>query len=285
MNRRCLFVAFALLLWFSSCRFAHAQEFALQPGNAEALRPLGTRGSTRITEAELRRTEGLTIRIRREWIWRDGKWDFSFVDENVALCRKLGKPYTLLVMGGGPNPLDPYNLGWYASAARELGKRYADDPLCYAAHVTGCSPAGHSEEQFWKRPMPPRAIAANKMLIDEWAAAFPRQWILFAGAASDPAAMRELVRYGVAAAPGRFVYKINSLSAKLDLDWQGKRWQGVKLMVDAAKLGARIGFEALDNSAASRFGGSWPQALAKKAEIEKRAGSKAVYLAKYRGDL
>lgn len=279
-------LALVVAVWAACAGLAFGQDFALQPGNDQAARPLGQRGSTRITEAELRKADGLTIRLRREWLWHDDgkgnwKWDFSVPDSNVTLCRKLGKKYTLLLMGGGPNPLDPYSRGFYASAARELGRRYSSDPLCYAAHVTGGSPTGHSEEQFWLRPMPPLAIVTNKGLIDEWSTAFPRQLILFAGAASDPAAMRELIRYGVAKAPGRFVYKINSLSAKTATSG----WVGTDLVVEAAKMGAGIGFEMLDNSSAARFGGTWQQAMAKKAAIEKRAGNKSVYLAKYRGDL
>jgi hypothetical protein len=264
---------------------AHGQTVALQPGNAGAKIPLGQRGSTRITEAELRKVEGLTIRLRPEWLWHadakgNYKWDFTVPDANITLCRKLGKKYTLLLMGGGPQPLDPYSRGFYASAARELGKRYSADPLCYAVHVTGASPPGHSEEQFW-RPMPPLAIVANKGLIYEWATAFPRQLILFAGAGADPKAMREMIRYGVEIAPGRFVYKINSLSAKTPTSG----WVGTDLVVEAAKAGAGIGFEMLDNSSASRFGGTFAQSMAKMAALEKRAGVKTSYLAIYRGDI
>ena len=56
-------------------------------------------------------------------------------------------------------------------------------------------------------------------------------------------------------------------------------------MVEAAKSGAGVGFEMLDASTASRFGGTWSQAMAKKAAIEKRAGKQTSYLAVYRGDL
>jgi hypothetical protein len=259
---------------------ANAQICALQPGDAEALRPLGQRGSTRITEQQLKLVDGLTIRIRPEWIWKNGKWDFSFVDENVTLCQKLGKKYTLLLMGGGPKPLDPYNRGWYASAARELGKRYSADPLCFAAHVTGASPTGHSEELYWGRPMPSLAKVAIKELIREWAAAFPRQWIILAGSANDPAATRELISYLVSVAPGRAVYKMNAMSPKPNLTWAGNT-----LLIDAAKLGAEISYEELQPSNHHKFGGTWAQFVAKVKEIERRAGKRFVYQAIYRYDL
>jgi hypothetical protein len=258
---------------------ANAEVFALQPGNDQAKIPLGQRGSTRITEAELRLVDGNTIRIRPQWISKNGRWDFSFPDSCVATCRKLNKKYTLLLMGGASNPTSTASLTFYDAAWKELGRRYASDPLCVGVHP-GVPPAGHSEELFWGRPMPTHAMAANKRMISVAVAAFPRQMIIIAGSANDPAAMRELIRYGVAIAPGRFVYKINSLSAKSDLNWIG-----TGLVVEAAKSGADFGFEMLDASSASRFGGTWQQAMAKKSALESRAGKKAVYLAKYRGDI
>lgn len=257
------------------CAPAFGQTAALQPGNDTALN-----GPGRITESELKRVDLLTIRIRPQWLVKSGKWDFSFVDQNVALCRKLNKKYTLLLMGGGPKPLDPYNRGWYASAARELGKRYSPDPLCYAAHVTGASPTGHSEELYWGRPMPSLAKVAIKELIREWAAAFPRQWIILAGSANDPAATRELISYLVSVAPGRGVYKMNAMSPRPNLDWAGNT-----LLVDAAKLGADISYEELQPSNHPKFGGTWAQFVAKVKEIERRAGKRFVYQAIYRYDL
>lgn len=278
-------VVAAAIVWGCLFGAAHGQTCALQPGNDQAARPLGQRGSTRITEAELRKADGLTIRLQPEWLWHDDgkgnfKWDFSVPDSNVALCRKLGKKYTLLLMGGGPKPLDPYNRGWYASAARELGKRYSSDPLCYAAHVTGASPTGHSEELYWGRPMPSLAKVAIKELIREWAAAFPRQWIILAGSANDQAAMRELISYLVAVAPGRGVYKMNAMSPKPNLDWAGNT-----LLIEAAKMGADIGYEELQPSNHPKFGGTWAQFVAKVKEIERRAGKRFVYQALYRYDL
>lgn len=274
----------SLFLLLLLCVPASAQEFVLQPGNSQAAIPLGQRGSTRITEKELLKSQGLTIRLRPEWIWINGKWDWKIADSNVALCRKLNKAYSILLMGGGPDPLKASNRAWYISAIRALGERYGSDPLCYAYHVTGGSPPGHSEELFW-RPMSPVCLAFNKELISESAKAFQDQYILLAGAATDPTSMRALVKHGVEVAPERFVYKINSLSAKTDLDWTGKRWKGIVLMADAAKEGAGIGFEMLDVSSAYRFGGTWPQAMVKKAAIEQWTKKKTIYLARYRGDL
>lgn len=267
-----LVAALGLLLFAGT---ANGQTFALQPGNDAALKPLGMRGSTRITAAELRKVDGLTIRGRLGW-------PLSFWESNVAACRKLGKPYTLLVMGGDArDPTTHAHQQKVWVAITQLASKYRDDPLCWGVHVTGCSRQGHSEELFWGRPMPAKSLATNKTLIERWAKEFSRQRILLAGSANDPAAMRTLIKHGVAIAPGRFIYKINSLSAKTPVTG----WVGADLIVDAAKLGAGIGWEMLDNSSAARFGGTFAQSMAKLAALEKRAGVKTSYLAIYRGDL
>lgn len=237
-------------------------------------------GSRRISEAELRQVEGMTIRIIPQFLSVNGKWDFKFVDECVALCRKLGKGYTLLLAGGGNDPLSEANLAFYESAAKALGERYSADPLCWGAHVTGASPTGHSEELFWGRPMPPAALAAVKRLTLAWATAFPRQVIPLAGTANDVDASRELIAYGNKVAPGRFLYKNNAMSAKSPLDWASNT-----LVIEAGKAGALIGFEMLDNSSAQRFGGTFEQSMAKVDAIEKAAGKRISYLAIYRGDV
>jgi hypothetical protein len=275
-----------MLVWplvVFACLFgaaAHGQTiFALQPGDAGSQIPLGQRGSTRITVNELKLADGLTIRGR---LTRP----MSHWAENVATCRKLGKPYTLLVMGGDViDPTKESHLAAVESHIKKLAALYASDPFCWGVHVTGCSKResatkGHSEELFWGRPMPAKVLAANKRLITAWSAAFPRQRILLAGSANDPAAIRELIKHGVTAAPGRFVYKMNAMSPKPNLDWAGNT-----LLIDAAKLGADIGYEQLQPSNHHKFGGTWAQFVAKVKEIERRAGKRFVYMALYRYDL
>lgn len=247
--------------------------FALQPA-AQSKNDLSQpTGARLISAAELSLADGLTIRYRRQW-------PLSFVAENVARCRKAGKLYTLLVVGGDvKDPTKESHLRSLEQLINSLGYQYASDPLCWGVHC-GLPPEGHSEELFWGKPMPSKAITANKRIIATWGAAFPTQRMLLAGSANDPAAMRQLIAYGVTT-PDRFIYKINSLSAKTTTTG----WAGTDLIVDAAKAGAGVGFEMLDASSASRFGGTWSQAMAKKAAIEKRAGKKTAYVAVYRGDL
>lgn len=269
------------LVWaclFSAAR-AQPVRFALQPGDSQVQIPLGKKGCIRITEAELRMMDGLTIRGRLDW-------PLSFWDENVALCRKLNKPYTLLVMGG--DVWDPTTAAHKAKVNAHivaLSVRFAADPLCWGVHVTGCSKKesdvkGHSEELFWGRPMPPKVLETNKWLISTWAFHFPTQKIILAGAANDPAAMRVLIKHGVTVAPFRFMYKINSLSPKTPTTG----WVGTDLVVEASKAGAMIGFEMLQPSNHPNFSGTWDQMLNKKVALENRAGRKASYVAIYRKD-
>ncbi len=254
---------------------AYGQVAALQPGNDGALKPLGQRGSTRITEAELRlpSVDLLTIRTRKNW-------PASVLDQCVATAKKTGDRWTWLPMGGDEsNPLSATSLAAREKLYRDTGAKYGLDPTLYAVHAC-VPPFDHSEECFYGRPMPRNAIEAQKRIIAVAAVAFPTAKIIWAGSANDPAANLEIIRYGVKAAPGRFVYKMNAMSPKPNLTWAGNT-----LLVDAAKLGADIAYEALQPSNHEKFGGTWPQFVAKVKEIERRAGKQFVYEAIYRIDL
>lgn len=275
-------VVLALLMWSGCGQFARAQTttFALQPVDAAALKPLGQKGSTRITEQQLKFVDGLTIRTRLGW-------PMSVVDDGAKLCRKLGKKYTILVIGGDvPDPTTAAHQQTVLVAIQQLASKYRSDPLCWGVHVTGCTQqkpdgTGHSEELFWGKKMPPKVLATNKRLIEQWAKEFPTQRIILAGSANDPAAMRELIKHGIATAPGRFVYKINSLSPKTPVTG----WAGTDLLVDSAKWGGDYGYEMLQPSNHPNWKGTWQQMLDKKNGLAKRAGEKPAYVAVYKLDL
>jgi hypothetical protein len=248
--------------------------FALQPAAQSKTDLSPPRGNRLITPAELKLVDGLTIRYRRHW-------PLSFIEENVARCRAAGKLYTLLVVGGDvKDPTGSSHLLRLEQLIDVLGAKYATDPLCWGVHVS-LPPYKHSEELFWGKVMPAKAINANIRTMVAWDEAFPRQMQLLAGAANDPKAMRALIHYGVGLSGSRFIYKINSLSAKTATSG----WAGTDLIVDAARMGAGIGWEMLCGSNESRFGGTWAKAMANKAAIEKRAGKKTNYLAVYKADL
>lgn len=249
--------------------------FALQPAAQSKNDLSAPKGNRLITPAELKLVDGLTIRYRRHW-------SLSFIEENVLRCRAAKKLYTLLVVGGDvKDPAGSSHLLRLEQLIDTLGAKYASDPLCWGVHV-GLPPYDHSEELFWGKPMPKAAISGNKRIMAAWATAFRPQMKLLAGSANDPAAMRLLIEEGdYLCGVGRFLYKINSLSAKTVT----KGWAGTDLIVDAAKAGAEIGFEMLCGSNESRFGGTWAKAMANKATLEKRAGKKTAYLAVYKADL
>lgn len=248
--------------------------FALQPAAQSKSDLSPPKGNRLITPAELKLVDGLTIRYRRHW-------PLSFVEENVQRCRAAGKLYTLLVVGGDvKDPAGSSHLLRLEQLINTLGAKFSSDPFCWGVHC-GLPPYDHSEELFWGKPMPAKALNANVRIIRAWTAAFPRQVKLLAGSANDPTAMRQLIDLGVKETRGCFLYKINSLSAKTATTG----WAGTDLVVDAAKMGAEIGFEMLCGSNKSRFGGTWAKAMANKSAIEKRAGKKSSYIAGYKPDL
>lgn len=261
-------------------------DFILQPlYNSDSDRT-PPRGGRLVDENELRLpgVDGLTIRIIPGDLSKNGKWNPTFVDQCVARCRKTGDRYTLLLAGGQKDPLSESSLKFYEAAAAYLGARYGNEPLLAGVHVTGASPQGHSEEQFWGRPMPAAAKAANKRMIDAWTKAFPDHVKLYAGSANDPAAMQELIRYGVAKTVGKFLYKNNAMSAKIPLDWQGNQ-----LVVYAGKNGGQIGWEMVGSwqLERTRFGGSYGTMMSKVNELTKQAGKQRGqrYLAHYPPDI
>lgn len=242
-------------------------------------------GSRLFTDAQLRTVGigGQTIRIRRQW--KD-----DYVKSRVDQCRRLGKRYTLLVVGG--DVADPYHQNHIDSrktAITRLADLFRDDPLLWGVHA-GLPPAGHSEELFGK-PMSPSTIDKNQQFIKFTGGLFPsRVVIITAGSGNDPSAMRQIIRYAHATLGPRFLYKNNALSAKADATWISHQ-----LVIEAMKLGARGGFELLGGSNESRFrktvdarlptGKLYAKAMATVAEIERLAGKKIDYLAPYRYDI
>lgn len=243
--------------------------------------PRGTRLIT-IPEMQLPGVAGVTIRIRRHWPWQ-------FVADCVARCRDLGKLYTLLVIGGDVSaPYHPDHILSRQRIASKLAAAFGEDPLLWGVHAS-LPPTGHSEELFGK-PMQPSVIEKNQKFIKFHADEFPaRVNILTAGSGNDPSAMRQIIRYGITVAPGRFLYKNNAMSAKSPIDWISNQ-----LVIEAMKAGARGGFEMLCGSNEARFRDRndrtpaaklYAKAMATVAEIERLAGKQIDYLAPYKYDL
>lgn len=248
---------------------------ALQPGSATGKKgdtdpPVGSR---LISLEQLKPIDGLTIRYRRNWAT-------SFIDGCIKTVKKAAKHYTLLAMSGdNRQPWTESNVAAYSNLARRLGGLYARDPDCLGVHVTGCTPQGVSEEPHWDQ-VTPQIESAMRKLFAAWATNFPAQTLIMAISLKDPPAMRRLIDYALDVAHGRLLVKHNALSAKMAVDAPQN-----ELLVYAAKRGAQIGFEMLSGSNEERFGGTWAEAMANKAAIERACGVGACYEAVYPGDL
>jgi hypothetical protein len=244
-----------------------------QSGNPTKVTP--PKGSRLISEKQLRLPGVglLTIRTRKHW-------PASFLDQCVATAKKAGVGWTWLPCGGDEaNPLSAVSLEARYGLYWDFTTKYRSDPSLYAVHAF-VAPPKHSEEGFWGRPMSKAAKNAQKATIAYCAEFFPRQKIIWTGAANDPAANIEIIKFGVDVAPDRFGYKMNAMSPKKNMGWAGNT-----LLIEAAKLGADICFEALQPSNHQRFGGSWTDFVAKVKEIERRAGKRFSYAALYPLDL
>jgi hypothetical protein len=249
-----------------SAAVANAQgDFALQPGDCQRI--------INANQLSLPGVDGLTIRF-------PPSCNEKYVADSVARAHKANKPYTLLLMSNDSSqPATENNVRRVENIIYTLGRRYSTDPLCWGVHGTITPYQGASEELHWK-PMPPAAIEANKRIIFAWSRAFPNQVKLLAIAGGDRAAMEKLIDYAIATSPGKALVKNNALKASTSISATHNQ-----LLVYAAKRGAMIGFEMVGSTRESRFGGTWQQAMAKRAEIERQAGRKVSYLAVYPQDL
>jgi hypothetical protein len=247
--------------------------FALQPGDPAILRA----GSTRQVAdrlLELPKVAGLTIRAR--WLWihpAEGKFDFTFVDEQIERCRRINKPYKLLVMTGNgsaptwiggawhrgaPVPWSPELKQTYGELVAELGKRYAHDPLLVGVHITGPTypsaemhpaPGIDAVQGFSNQSM----AEAWKASIDAYAAAFPQTACLLSISVRRPANfyLGEVVSYGREKLGERFTAQHNALKAGTQPAAPHHR-----IIEQLHRSGVRVGFEMVCAAAnnANRFG-------------------------------
>ena len=247
--------------------------FALQPGDPAVLQP----GSKRLVSDQqlaLPHVAGLTIRARWTWLHTaPGKFDFSFLDAQIARCQKLNKPYKILVMTGAasaprwiggawhaeaPVPWSPQLKQYYGELVAELGKKYAEDPLLFGVHITGPTfpsaemhpaPGIESAADYSDAAM----IAAWGASIDAYARAFPRCACILSISVKPPAYryLEAVVAYGRKQLGERFTLEHNALKANTH-----PRAPHHVFIEAQAMRGIRVGFEmvsAASNSAA-RFG-------------------------------
>jgi hypothetical protein len=222
-------------------------------------------GKRLVTDAQLAlpHVAGLTIRVR--WLWLHpaaGEFDFRFLQQEVERCRKLNKPYKILVMTGvgsvpewiggawhlkAPVPWSPQLAEHYAALVAELGARYADDPLLVGVHITGPTfpsaemhpaPAIEGVVGYSDKAM----IAAWAASIDAYAKAFPETACILSISVQLPTRryLEEVAAYGVSKLGERFTLQHNALGART----QPLARHHVFIAAQA-KRGIRVGFEML----------------------------------------
>jgi hypothetical protein len=144
-----------------------------------------------------------------------GRYDWAFLDNEVATARRLKKQIALCVLGGPQAPAWLYPQGaaafrytwgtrykqgqeatlpllWdetylrhWTALVRELGRRYGDEPVIALVHVTGATenglemqlPAAAADRTQWRQVgySPEKAVAAWKRIVDAFAEAFPHK--------------------------------------------------------------------------------------------------------------
>lgn len=245
--------------------------FALQPPDTE-------NRIVSIAQLRLQGVGGLTIRIHRNT-------SDKFTADSIARVKAAGDKYTLLVMSEEKTPTEA-SVKTLEALIAKLGAKYGNDPDCWGVHGTVTPPKrsdeahGHSEELYCGTPMPAAYENANKRAIVAWAKAFPKSHIILAVTPQDQPAQKRLIDYLVAWAPDRSVVKVNTLSAKSE-----PTAAHFGLQKYAVSKGADVGFEMLQPSVSPKFGGTWKQAMDKKAAIETVVGREAIYCAPYPPDL
>ncbi len=229
---------------------------------------------------------GVCLTLRWNDIEKDsGKPNFEAVDKAVAGLHRLGMKYQFCLKPGTDTPQFVYNEGaqafvtqgtnphranvgktiafpvpWdpiyqrdFSRVIEQLGKRYAEDPLCVSVVLT-CANAMSAEMHLTKSredlakwqamgDYQSKLIDVYKKYIDEWATVFPRQEIsLHISKVLDlpPAFCERVIDYGVSKEPTRFSIQNCQLS--------GRREQlGVMSysLIDKYRERAHHGFQSL----------------------------------------
>jgi hypothetical protein len=178
-----------------------------------------------------------------------GRPDFTLVDQTIAVFRKAKLKYQLCLKPGAytpafvysegaqtfesqvqnphranygapikiPVPWDPVFQRDFSRIIKQLGQRYADDPLCVSVVLTCANflsaemhlPKSPSDLARWRAlgDYHSQLLSVYKKFTDEWATAFPRQEIslhLSKVLNLPPSFCEEVIDYGLSKYPSRF---------------------------------------------------------------------------------
>jgi hypothetical protein len=288
------------------CHSAEAQ--VRQPSGYFVMQEVG---SQNVKDVKLRSSVWTGLVIRERWSELSplpGIYVWSFLDQQVARARRLGKRYILAIYTGNnapmwlnvplykfaPYPWDQTMLEAHGHMVAELGRRYANDPYLVGVELSGPTrgPDGSLEMMLAEGMTqqigysPQRVIASWVKCVDQYAAAFPYCALISDGGVAPggrDATITQAVfdylyaQYGAQANVSHCALKANtSETAVHHMIVVNMRWRG-----------CRVGFEMIgpsragvngENGPVSRFGGTFSQALS----IADRAG--ALWLKVYQGD-
>ncbi|MBI3626768.1 beta-galactosidase, partial [Candidatus Uhrbacteria bacterium] len=256
---------------------------------------LGGVDQMNISAGDLKLPGVVGLSIRFSWSNTEpkpGVFDWSYVDQAVALAKSTGDSYMLRPMAGTSAPSWLYSEGvqstisdprgdgspgstmplpWDATMLKEwakfidaLGARYGSDTSLKLVHLSG--PTGNSAEMHLPSALENTVnnalvIDAWKNVVNEYAKAFPNTAI------SLNASNAFSARDGVLSAVSTYVEQTlgrratiqnNSLAGDISLSFAP-----VAIMSQFAQAGGRVGFQEVSASSnVARFGGTLEQALA-----------------------
>ncbi len=144
----------------------------------------------------------------------EGKYDWTYIDREIATAKRLQKKITLMVLGGPQTPEWVYQAGarsfrfswgskyrpaeearipiiWdevylrkWTALVQALGKRYAGDKTVVLVHMSGATenglemqlPSSPRDRSEWLKVgySPDKVVAAWKRIVDAFAKAFPQ---------------------------------------------------------------------------------------------------------------
>jgi hypothetical protein len=264
-----------------------------------------------VSDAKLGSPKWTGIVIRERWSAVEpaaNTYDWTFIDEQVARAKKLGKRYILAIYTGdndptwlgvprylgAPYPWDATMLAEHGKMVEQLGKRYATDPDLVGVEIGGPTraPSGSLEMHlatgltFQKGYSEAAMIAAWKQCVDQYAAVFPDCALISDGGVAPGGGRTTITQAVFDHLFAKYRDRANFSHCALKANTPPDAPHHV-VVVNMEKRGGRIGFEMIgpsvggtngEKGAVRRFGGDFGQAL----QISQRDHAK--WLKIYQGD-
>lgn len=301
--------AFAFLLAIASlCYGSEARAQVRQPAGYFVLQEVG---SQNVKDDKLASPVFSGIVIRQRWSAMNpaaNVYNWTFLDQQVARARRLGKRYILAIYTGNnapqwlgvpifktaPLPWDEKMLSAHGRMVAALGQRYGGDANLVGVELGGPTrgPSGslemHLADGLVQYPgySPERVALAWIRCIDQYGAAF-RNCALISDGGVAPGGRNASITQAVFDHLARsYPMQANFSHCSLKANTQESSVHHA-IVVNMARRGHAIGFEMVgpsvagvdgENGPVSRFGGTFDHAIA----IANRAGAR--WLKIYQGD-